>query len=304
MRSASRPRSASRGFTLVELLVVIGIIAVLISMLLPTLNRARSAAGSVTCLANLRQMGTALQLYAQNNRGLAPWGVVDKFETSSGWVSSGDNSWTWRDTVSILLGTPRNPDPAHPNAVVKSHAIFDDKDTEPTPPAWGADYRAFYTANLRLMPETGAQDWGVDPSGATYFRPRKLAQRRGQEIMIIWDGSQRIESWSDGSADPISYPLDGWRSTWGHCYLYPPPASNSWFTTYDDRIQLGDNSIGDNTPTGLRNANRDLTVDSWKGPGMRFRHLKNTSANFLFDDGHCESRKLGDVRCKEVCFSN
>ena len=56
-------------FTLVELLVVIGIIAVLISMLLPSLNKVRESAVSLNCQANLRQIGNAVQLYVLANRG-------------------------------------------------------------------------------------------------------------------------------------------------------------------------------------------------------------------------------------------
>jgi len=63
------PRCHRRAFTLVELLVVIGIIALLISILLPTLNRARESANAVKCGANLQQFGQAINIYAAENKG-------------------------------------------------------------------------------------------------------------------------------------------------------------------------------------------------------------------------------------------
>jgi prepilin-type N-terminal cleavage/methylation domain-containing protein/prepilin-type processing-associated H-X9-DG protein len=67
-----RLRFRNAGFTLVELLVVIGIIAVLIGLLLPSLSRAREQARSTQCLSNMRQLGTALQAYLIESKQVVP----------------------------------------------------------------------------------------------------------------------------------------------------------------------------------------------------------------------------------------
>src|SRR5687768_18427974 len=71
-RAGRAPAGPRRGFTLVELLVVIGIIAVLIGILLPTLSRAREQARRTACLSNLRSLGQALYMYANAHRDRLP----------------------------------------------------------------------------------------------------------------------------------------------------------------------------------------------------------------------------------------
>jgi len=68
----ARP-AVSRGFTLVKLLVVIGIIAVLISILLPALNAAREQARVIACQSNMRQVLMAMNMYVNANRNLLPY---------------------------------------------------------------------------------------------------------------------------------------------------------------------------------------------------------------------------------------
>ncbi len=98
-------KSSGRGFTLIELLVVIAIIAILASILFPVFARARAKARQVKCLSNLRQLGTALLMYASDEDDtLPPWSQAGGAPTDS---APPGEPYTW-DTV--VLAYVRNQD--------------------------------------------------------------------------------------------------------------------------------------------------------------------------------------------------
>ena len=118
----------SPGFTLVELLVVIGIIAVLVGLLLPALGAARRSSQQAACLAALRNIGQAFGLYANDNRGYWPVvrhhanGAVAAFGTTPR-----DDRWSWF-LLAYMVPTERflkwNAPPTGSNSTTHTNATL------------------------------------------------------------------------------------------------------------------------------------------------------------------------------------
>jgi prepilin-type N-terminal cleavage/methylation domain-containing protein len=100
-RSWNVALSATRAFTLLELLVVLAVIGILAALLLPALSRSKARALQIQCLGQNRQLALALQLYSQDNRDFMPWP-------------------NWGSSFQGWLYTPTNGEPPEPSAPLET----------------------------------------------------------------------------------------------------------------------------------------------------------------------------------------
>jgi prepilin-type N-terminal cleavage/methylation domain-containing protein/prepilin-type processing-associated H-X9-DG protein len=293
MSKSCGPTRSDRAFTLVELLVVIGIIAVLVGILLPAMSRAREAANDLKCKANLRTMGQGVLLYATANHQYYPVGAWNNS------VSTGDDGAIWDKVIQQTLGrkggigngnTDQNGKIG--DAFTCPSALVDSADNSPQ--------KNHYSAHPRIMPRCNDNsgsysDVSGPPPHLPYFRGVKTTQvPRSAEIVLIADGAQCYKGKAfggqgaygfiqqDGNAFEIFSLADAAAWFANNLQYGPKPPLPSMMVagkTFNDQICVQFNGDFDATSVGY----------------LRFRHYKNTSINCLFCDGH-----VGSFKCSKT----
>ena len=212
-------RSARKAFTLVELLVVIGIVALLVAILLPSLAKARQAALRTKCVSQLRQIGAAVQLYVNINRGTLSF-------------SRSGTSWTAADptTGNLTLIAPTSSKAYW--GVAYATVLFPTSILQASGPTAGNQitqwaYKTWHCPNtISLAPYTSDPDtpisYGVNGfiSGSSMPNYRKLSQYHDTaNIIFCHDAPQvninaaglstlsdfgsppNLQNWRDGGSD-------------------------------------------------------------------------------------------------------
>jgi prepilin-type N-terminal cleavage/methylation domain-containing protein/prepilin-type processing-associated H-X9-DG protein len=279
-------------FTLVELLVVIGIIAVLISVLLPALNRARQSANSLTCQAKLRQIGQAIQIYANENKDSLPIGTFD-----GRWDNSPNTTRDPKGTeYTVLLANLMTRKGATWGEQTEAgggvRGIFADVDTvdyEGTGSTGNTAGYVHYSTNPRAMGNVEQWNGPALPGkpAKNHMPPYKKTQlRKSSQTVIVFDGVQIASI--GGNVSVEAYDLD----------------NGGLFSGAFLRSDLAERQ-GVNLSAPIDGgSNKDeavfTTVAGGNAGNIRWRHLRNTAANCLYADGHVETKRYKSAANNEL----